>query len=129
MILFLTNDDKMENTCSCLNIIKIEPNFWSLFYHDSIINIFCSSEQSTSHGHAHTFIELKKTIKVTKFRDFGKILRNLLWRPQGSLLCFLFSVSLFTCFDHFIGVSAYSVGRSMFSSNHGQQRRAFLDRN
>ena len=37
-----------------------------------------------------------------------------------------FSVSLFTCFDHFIGVLDYSIGRSMFSCNHGQ-RRAFSD--
>ena len=40
-------------------------------------------------------------------------MRNVLWRPQGSYLCV---VSLFTCFDHFIGVSAYSVGRSMDSN-------------
>jgi len=31
---------------SKLNIIKIEQNFRSLFYHDSIIKIFCSREQS-----------------------------------------------------------------------------------
>ena len=40
-------------------------NFRSLFYHDSTIKTFCSGEQSTSHVHAHTFIELKnKTIIV-----------------------------------------------------------------
>ena len=32
---------------------------------------------------------------------------------------FFFSVSFFSCFDHFIGVFDYSVGRSMFSCNHG----------
>ena len=35
--------------------------------------------------------------------------------------------SLFTCFDHLIRVFDYSVGRSMFSCNHGQRRRAFSD--
>ena len=46
----------------CLNIIKSEPTFRSLFYHDSIIKTICSTEQTTSHVHAHTFIEfLKKT--------------------------------------------------------------------
>ena len=60
--LFTIDLDKTENTCVCLsiNIIKIEPNFRSLFYHDSIIKIFCSREQRTSYVHAHTFIELKK---------------------------------------------------------------------
>ena len=32
-----------------------------------------------------------------------------------------FLVSLFSCFDHFIGVFDYSVGRSMLSCNHGVQ--------
>ena len=48
--LFLKDLYKMENTCVCLNIIKIEPNFLSLIYHDSI---------ATSQMHAHTFIEKK----------------------------------------------------------------------
>ena len=30
----------MENACACLNIIKIEVNFRSLFFHDSIIKTF-----------------------------------------------------------------------------------------
>ena len=52
----IPDHDKMENTCTCLNIITIsELNFWSLFYHDSIIKIFCSREQCISHVHAHTF--------------------------------------------------------------------------
>ena len=41
-----------------------------------------------------------------------------------------FLVSLFSCFDHFIGVFDYSVGRSMLSCYHGvheQRRRAFSD--
>ena len=32
MIFFLIDLRKMENTCVCLVIIKIEPNFRSLFY-------------------------------------------------------------------------------------------------
>ena len=58
--LFMIDLDKTENTCVCLSIIKTKPNFRSLFYHDSIIKIFCSREQSTSYVHAHTSIELKK---------------------------------------------------------------------
>ena len=42
MILFLIDLYKMENTCVCLNLIKIEPNSRSLFFHDSIIKTFCS---------------------------------------------------------------------------------------
>ena len=40
-----------------------------------------------------------------------------------------FLVSLFGCFDHFIGVFDYSVGRSMLSRYHGvhrQRSRAFF---
>ena len=69
MTLFLIDLYKMENTCVCLIIIKIEPNFRSLFYHESIIKTFCSREQSTNQVHTHTFIEFKKkkeTMKVTK---------------------------------------------------------------
>ena len=67
MILFLIDLYKMENTRVCLNNIKIEPNFRSPFYHDSIIKTFCSREQSTNHLHAHIFLELNlKTMKVTK---------------------------------------------------------------
>ena len=58
--LFMIDLDKTENTCVCHSTIKIEPNFRSLFYNDSIIKIFCSREQSTSYVHAHTSIELKK---------------------------------------------------------------------
>ena len=39
-------------------------------------------------------------------------------------------VSLFSCFDHFIGVFDYSVGQSMpscYHRGHGQRRRAFSD--
>ena len=39
----------------------------------------------------------------------------------------LFVFFLFRCFDHFIGVFDYSVGRFMFSCNHGQRQRAFSD--
>ena len=43
-------------------------------------------------------------------------------------LVLYFLVSLFSCFDHFIGVFYYLVGRSMLSCYHGvhgQLRRAF----
>ena len=59
-MLFLKDVYKMENTCVCLNIIKIELHFRSLFYHDSIIKTFCQGEQSTSHVLARTFIPKKK---------------------------------------------------------------------
>ena len=46
MILFLIGLYKME-THVCLNVIKIiEPNFWSLFYHDSIIKTFFKENRS-----------------------------------------------------------------------------------
>ena len=68
MIIFLGDLDKNENTYVYLNIIKIKPNFRFLFYHDSIIKIFCLREQSTRHARDHTSLELKKTttMKVTK---------------------------------------------------------------
>ena len=118
---------KMENTCVCLNIIKIEPNFRSLFYYDSIIKTICSREQNTSHIHAHTFIKLKKTMKVTKLWDFDKVLRNIFLASSREFALY-FLVSLFSCFDHFMGVFDYSVGRSMLSCYHGVhglRRRAF----
>ena len=86
MILLLIDLYKMENTFACLNIIKIEPNFRSLLYHDSIIKTSCSREQYTSHMRTDIFIELKKEIKVIKLWYFDKVLRNVFWRPQGSLL-------------------------------------------
>ena len=73
MILFMADPNKIENTDICLNIIKIEPNFQSLFYHDSVIKIFCKRVQSTSPVHAHSIIKLKK-----KERDFNKVLGNVL---------------------------------------------------
>ena len=57
MILFMTDLNKIENTDICLNIIKIEPNFQSPFYHDSVIKIFCKRVQSTSPVQAQSFIE------------------------------------------------------------------------
>ena len=117
-----------KKTCVCLNIIKIEPNFRSLFYYDSIIKTICSREQSTSHMHAHTFIELKKNnnerYKIVRFwQGFEK---HFLASSREFALYFL--VSLFSCFDHFFGVFDYSVGRSMLSCYHGVhglRRRAF----
>lgn len=120
----------MENICICLNTTKIEPNFWSLFYHDlfgsrrQLIKALATCTLALSSNYK------KKTMKLTKFSDFDKVLRNDLWRPQGSLLFFL--VSLFSCFDDFIAVFDYAVGRSMLSCNHGvheQQRKAFADTN
>ena len=98
--------------------MKIEPNFRSLFYHDWINKTFCSREQSTSQVHAHTLVELKKTMKVTKLWDFDKLLRNVLWCPQGRLL----GIFWFSCFDHFVDVFDYSAGRSMLSCYHGVHR-------
>ena len=118
MILFLIDLYEMENTYVRLVIIKIEPNFWSLFFHESIIKTqICSREQSTSQVHANTFIELK-TMKVTKLWDFDKVLRNALWCPQGSLLCtflLIFFSILSAC-----SITG-SVGRSMLSCYHGVQ--------
>ena len=123
MILFLIHLYKMENTCVCLIIIKIGPNFWPLFYYDSIIKTFCSREQSTSHVNAlHTFIELKK--KQCKFQNCEILTRfkeTFCGVLKGGLLALYFLVSLFSCFDHFIGVLDYSVGRSMRSCYHGVQ--------
>ena len=82
MIIFLADLDKNENTYVYLNIITITQDFRCLFYHDSIIKMFCSTEQNTSQVHAHTFFELKKTMTDTKLRAFDKVLRNVLWRPQ-----------------------------------------------
>ena len=100
MIIFLTDLDNNENTYVYLNIRRIKQDFRCLFHHDSIIKMFCSTEPSTSHVHADTFFPLKKTMTVTKLGAFDKVLRNVLWRPQWSLLCF-FMVSLFSCFDYF----------------------------
>ena len=66
MILFLIDLYKMENTFVCLNIIKIEPSFLSLFSHYSIIKIFCSREQSTSHARARSHLHRIKKIKTMK---------------------------------------------------------------
>ena len=127
MILFLTDHDKMENTCTCLNIIKIEPNVWSPFFRDSISKIFCSREQSTSHVHAHTFIELKKksnkSYKIVRFRQgFAKrsmaSSREFAWFEFFWFLCSLV-LHLFWSFYPRVPLFSRSV--------HGQQRRAFYD--
>ena len=74
MILFLIDLYKMENTCVCLIIIKIiEPNFRSLFYHESIIKTFCSREQSTSQASAHSHLHRIK--KKKKNNESYKIVR------------------------------------------------------
>ena len=68
-------------------------------------------------------------MEVTKLWDF---LQSFEERFIASLMEFasFFLVSLFSCFDRFIGVFDYWVGRSMLSCNHGvhgQRRRAFSD--
>ena len=116
----------MENRCVCLNIIKITPNFRSLFYHDSIIKTICSRQQSTSHVHAHTFIKLTKNESYKIVRFWQGFEKHFLASSREFALHFL--VSLFSCFDHFIDVFDYSVGRSMLSCYHGvhgQRGRAF----
>ena len=75
MMLFLIDLNKMENTDICLNIIKIKPNFRSLFYHDSVIKISCKREQSTSCVHAHSFIELTKKNNNNNNNKSYKIVR------------------------------------------------------
>ena len=99
--------------------MKIEPNFRSLFYHDWINKTFCSREQSTSHVHAHTLVELKKkhneSYKIVRFwqvieKRFVVSSREVAWH------------FLFSCFDHFVDVFDYSVGRSMLSCYHGVHR-------
>ena len=105
--LFLKDLYKMENTCVCLNIIKIEPNFLSLIYHDSI---------ATSQMHAHTFIEkkLQHCEILTRFWEtFCGVLKG---------VCFAFFRFLCSVFFYqFIGVFDYSVGGSMLSCYHGVQ--------
>ena len=70
---------------------------------------------ATSQVHAHTFIEkkLQNCEIVIRFSEtFCGVLKG---------VALYFSVSLFSCFDHFIGVFDYSVGRSMLSCYHGVQ--------
>ena len=131
MILFLIDPYKMENTCVCLIIIKIEPNFRSLFYYESVIKTFCSREQRTSQVHTHTFIELKKrnneSYKIVRFwQGFEK--RFVVSSREFALYFFVF-FSFFFVF--FIILSACSitgsVGRSMLSCYHGVQGKdAFI---
>ena len=73
MTIFPRDPDKNENTYVYLNIIKIKPNFRCLFYHDSIIKIFCLREQSTRHVRDHTSLELKKNNNESyKIVSFGQ---------------------------------------------------------
>ena len=130
MILFLIDLYKMENTCVCLIIIKIEPNFRSLFYHESIIKTFCSREQSTSQVHTHTFIELKKrnneSYKIVRFwQGFEK---RFVVSSREFALYFFFVVVFFVFFSILSACSITgSVGRSMLSCYHGVQGKdAFI---
>ena len=52
----------MENACVCLNIIKIELNFWSLFFHDSIIKTF-----------------LNHSILLSKLQIYGYLSSTIQW--------------------------------------------------
>ena len=88
MTLFLIDLDKMEHTCTCLNIIEIKPNFRSLFYHDSIIKIFCSREQSASRVHAHTFIDLKKNKRYKIVRFWQGFEKRFMASPREFALVF-----------------------------------------
>ena len=114
-LLFMIDLDKTENTCVCFSIIKIEPNFRSLFYHDSIIKIFFSREQSTSYVHA------KKKVKATKLWDFDKVFekRFMASSREFALLFLGFFVPLFWPFYRLVRL--FSIGRFMFSCNHGQR--------
>ena len=64
---------------------------WTKFsvavFHYSIIKIFCSREQSTSHASARSHLHRIKKYKQWKLQNC-EILRNVLWRPQGILRCF-----------------------------------------
>ena len=67
--------------------------------------------------HAHTLIELKKNNESYKIVRFCKgFEKHFLASSREFALYFL--VSLFSCFDHFMGVFDYSVGRSMLSCFH-----------
>ena len=70
MVIFLIDLDKNENTYVYLNIIRIKQDFRCLFYYDSIIKMFCSTEPSTSHVHADTFFPLKKNNGSYKIGSF-----------------------------------------------------------
>ena len=123
MILLLIDLYKMENTFACLNIVKIEPNFWSLLYHDSIIKTSCSREQYTSHMRTDIFIELKKEMKVIKLWYFDKVLRNVFWRPQGSLLLiFWFLCSVVWPFSRRARLFSRSVHAFTLSWRSGEER-------
>ena len=52
----------MENACACLNIIKIEVNFRSLFFHDSIIKTF-----------------LNHSILLSKLQIYGYLSSTIQW--------------------------------------------------
>ena len=120
---------KMENTCVCLNIIKIEPNFRSLFYNDSIIKTICSREQSTSHIHAHTFIELRKknneSYKIVRFwQGFEKHFSGVL---KG--VCFVFFgffVQLFWPFYGRVRLFSRSVHAFMLSWSSWSATKSFF---
>ena len=124
MILFLIDLYKMENTCVCLIIIKIEPHFRSLFYHESIIKTFCSREQSTSHVHAHTFIELKKT-KQWKLQNceilsrFWETFCGFLKGVYFLLFCFFFN--FFFSILSACSITGSVARSSMLSCYHGVQ--------
>ena len=73
--------------------VSVYDKFRSLSYHDSIIKIFCSGEQSASHVHAHApFHQIKGFDK--RFMAFS--------REFALFFVFFFLVSLFNCFDHIL---------------------------
>lgn len=60
-------------------------------------------------------------MKFTKLWDFDKV--------SSREFALYFLVYLFSCFDHFIGVFDYSVGRFIYYGVHGQREELFLTQN
>ena len=69
---------------------------------------------------------VKKEFSIRFFSRSAEVKKDESYSSREFALYFL--VSLFSCFDHFIGVFYYLLGRSMLSCYHGvhgQPRRAF----
>ena len=102
MMIFLIDLDKNENKYVYLNIIRIKQDFRCMFYHDSIIKMFCSTEQSTSHVHANTFFSrIKKNYDSYKIVSFwqGFKKRFVASSKEFALFFYGFSVQLFWLFS------------------------------
>ena len=128
MTLFLIDLYKMENTCVCLIIIKIEPNFRFLFYHESIIKTFCSREQSTSQASAHSHLHWIKKKKKKQWKLQNCEILSRFWETFCGIfkgvcvVLFCFFVNFFFFFSILSACSITGlVGRSMLSCYHGVQ--------